>query len=68
MFVTTGRGCPDLGTLPELIVTEMYKGGVVEFTCPEGMRRQGPQRLMCDGKQWDKQPPVCVRKYSMISV
>ncbi|XP_076471472.1 MAM domain-containing glycosylphosphatidylinositol anchor protein 2-like [Babylonia areolata] len=58
--VCVGRGCPDLGALPDVTVKEMYKGGILQFTCPEGMRREGPQTLMCDGTNWDKQPPRCL--------
>ena len=56
-----GRGCPDLGALPDVTVTEMYKGGILQFTCPHGMRRQGPQKVMCDGTNWDQPPPKCLR-------
>ncbi|KAL8619008.1 hypothetical protein ACOMHN_018390 [Nucella lapillus] len=58
--VCVGRGCPDLGALPDVTVKEMYRGGILQFSCPEGMRREGPQTLLCDGTNWDKQPPRCL--------
>ena len=64
----SGRGCPDLGTLPDVTVTELYKGGILQFTCPEGMRREGPQKLMCDGTNWDQEPPRCLCKFTGLSI
>ena len=63
----SGRGCPDLGTLPDVTVTELYKGGILQFTCPQGMRREGPQKLMCDGTNWDQEPPRCLCKLTGLS-
>nr|KAG5686049.1 hypothetical protein BaRGS_028427 [Batillaria attramentaria] len=63
--VCVGRGCPDLGTLPDLTITELYKGGILEFQCAAGMRREGPQKLMCDGTNWDNEPPKCLYGISL---
>ncbi|KAK7098200.1 hypothetical protein V1264_002552 [Littorina saxatilis] len=63
--VCVGQGCPDLGVLPDVTVAELYKGGILQFTCPEGMRREGPQQLMCDGTNWSDAPPKCLYGVSL---
>lgn len=62
IVVVAARGCPDLGSLPDVTVTEEYDGGVLHFECAAGMRRQGPQSLMCDGVKWNGAPPKCLCK------
>ncbi|CAG5134142.1 unnamed protein product, partial [Candidula unifasciata] len=43
-----------------MIVEELYKGGVLKFTCGAGLIRTGPETLMCDGTKWNDQPPKCI--------
>lgn len=59
--VFSGSGCPNIQEPSNVTVTEEMEGRVLHFECGAGMRRSGPQRLMCDGRRWNSDPPICVR-------
>ncbi|PVD33467.1 hypothetical protein C0Q70_04723 [Pomacea canaliculata] len=54
-------GCPKIQEPSNVTVTEEIEGKVLHFQCGVGMRRSGPQRLMCDGRRWNSDPPICVQ-------
>ncbi|CAL1532684.1 unnamed protein product [Lymnaea stagnalis] len=37
------------------------KSPLISFTCNEGFRRNGTDKLLCDGRTWGDQAPTCVR-------
>uniref|UniRef100_A0A0B7A2S2 Sushi domain-containing protein n=1 Tax=Arion vulgaris TaxID=1028688 RepID=A0A0B7A2S2_9EUPU len=50
---------------PNMIVEQLYKGGVLKYTCTAGVTRSGPEMLLCDGSQWSDQPPKCIESAAL---
>ncbi|XP_067655508.1 uncharacterized protein [Haliotis asinina] len=63
--ICISRGCPSLGTHPQMEVEESYNGALLKFTCPIGTKRNGPEVLTCDGREWSEDPPTCDIGYTM---
>ncbi|ESO95335.1 hypothetical protein LOTGIDRAFT_232036 [Lottia gigantea] len=58
--ICIGRGCPTIVPKDGLQISGEYDGAMLKFTCPAGMKREGPESIHCNGKKWNADQPSCV--------
>ncbi|GFR88035.1 CUB and sushi domain-containing protein 1 [Elysia marginata] len=66
--VCGGKNCPRLRFSKGLEVVKEYKGAKLRFKCPNGLTRQGPESILCIGKQWDGRPPKCLGRFTLTNI
>lgn len=58
--VAPGKKCPKQKFSNDILVTESWNRGFLEFSCKPGLTLVGKDKIYCDGSKWSDEAAKCV--------
>ena len=65
VFLFPANTCPKIDETQTMKITKFFDGAMLKFSCTVMHKLEGDDKLICDGTNWDHDPPVCKGKWQL---